>query len=146
MSSFSVPGPAGYTAAVRAAQLGRTVAVVEERFWGGVCLNIGCIPSKALLRNAELAYIFTNEADTFGITVDGTVKVDYRPAYERSRQVADGRVKGRQLPDEEERHHAVRRAGRLHRPDHVALGAVCRGQRDHHVLRLRHRGRGNHRG
>src|SRR5258705_4275750 len=87
-------GPGGYTAAVRAAQLGRTVAVVEERFWGGVCLNIGCIPSKALLRNAELAYIFTTEAETFGITVDGTVRVDYRPAYERSREVADGRVKG----------------------------------------------------
>jgi dihydrolipoamide dehydrogenase len=87
-------GPGGYTAAVRAAQLGRTVAVVEERFWGGVCLNIGCIPSKALLRNAELAHIFTTEAEKFGITVDGTVRVDYGPAYDRSRQVADGRVKG----------------------------------------------------
>jgi dihydrolipoamide dehydrogenase len=87
-------GPGGYTAAVRAAQLGLTVAVVEQKYWGGVCLNVGCIPSKALLRNAELAQIFTREAEKFGITVNGTVSVDYRPAYERSRQVADGRVKG----------------------------------------------------
>jgi dihydrolipoyl dehydrogenase len=87
-------GPGGYTAAVRAAQLGRSVAVVEEKYWGGVCLNVGCIPSKALLRNAELVTIFTKEAKTFGIGVDGDVTVDYGPAYERSRKVADGRVKG----------------------------------------------------
>ncbi|MCP2323828.1 dihydrolipoamide dehydrogenase [Hamadaea flava] len=87
-------GPGGYTAAVRAAQLGKKVAVVEERFWGGVCLNIGCIPSKALLRNAELAHIFRDEQKLFGIQVEGTVKFDYTAAFERSRKVADGRVKG----------------------------------------------------
>jgi dihydrolipoamide dehydrogenase len=87
-------GPGGYTAAVRSAQLGQSVAVVEERYWGGVCLNVGCIPSKALLRNAELAHIFTKEAKTFGIRVDGTVSFDYHEAYARSRRVADGRVKG----------------------------------------------------
>jgi dihydrolipoamide dehydrogenase len=85
-------GPGGYTAAVRAAQLGLSTAVVEEKFWGGVCLNIGCIPSKALLRNAELAHIFTQEAKTFGI--QGEVTFDYGAAYQRSRKVADGRVKG----------------------------------------------------
>jgi dihydrolipoamide dehydrogenase len=87
-------GPGGYTAAVRSAQLGQSVAVVEERYWGGVCLNVGCIPSKALLRNAELAHIVTKEAKTFGIRVDGTVSFDYHEAYARSRRVADGRVKG----------------------------------------------------
>jgi dihydrolipoamide dehydrogenase len=87
-------GPGGYTAAVRAAQLGKSVAVVESKYWGGVCLNVGCIPSKALLRNAELAQIFTTERDKFGIVVDGDVRVDYGPAFKRSRQVADGRVKG----------------------------------------------------
>jgi dihydrolipoamide dehydrogenase len=87
-------GPGGYTAAVRAAQLGRSVAVVEERYWGGVCLNVGCIPSKALLRNAELAHIFQREAKTFGIRVEGTVSFDYHEAYTRSRRVADGRVRG----------------------------------------------------
>ncbi|RBQ14765.1 dihydrolipoyl dehydrogenase [Spongiactinospora rosea] len=87
-------GPGGYTAAVRAAQLGLQVAVVEERYWGGICLNVGCIPSKALLRNAELAHIFTHEAKTFGMRVDGTVSFDYGEAFKRSRKVADGRVKG----------------------------------------------------
>ncbi|WP_022892773.1 dihydrolipoyl dehydrogenase [Agromyces subbeticus] len=85
-------GPGGYVAAVRAAQLGLRVAVIEEKYWGGVCLNIGCIPSKALLRNAELAHIFTTQAATFGMS--GEVSFDYGVAYERSRQVAEGRVKG----------------------------------------------------
>ncbi|MEH0574528.1 MULTISPECIES: dihydrolipoyl dehydrogenase [Streptomyces] len=87
-------GPGGYVAAVRAAQLGKRVAVVEEKYWGGVCLNVGCIPTKALLRNAELAHIFTHDAKTFGIKVDGQVSFDYGEAYRRSRKVADGRVKG----------------------------------------------------
>jgi dihydrolipoamide dehydrogenase len=60
-------GPGGYVAAIRAARLGLNTAVVEPKYWGGVCLNVGCIPSKALLRNAELAHIFTKEAKTFGI-------------------------------------------------------------------------------
>ncbi|MBY8885567.1 dihydrolipoyl dehydrogenase [Streptomyces sp. PTM05] len=87
-------GPGGYTAAVRSAQLGLSVAVVEERYWGGVCLNVGCIPSKALLRNAELAHLFTQDAKTFGIRVEGRVSFDYGEAFARSRRVADGRVKG----------------------------------------------------
>lgn len=85
-------GPGGYVAAIRAAQLGLSVAVVEEKYWGGVCLNVGCIPSKALLRNAELAQIFTSQAKTFGIS--GEVSFDFGAAFDRSRQVADGRVKG----------------------------------------------------
>ncbi len=85
-------GPGGYVAAIRAAQLGLKTAVVEEKYWGGVCLNVGCIPSKALLRNAELAHLFHAEAKTFGIS--GDVSFDYGAAYQRSRKVADGRVKG----------------------------------------------------
>ena len=85
-------GPGGYVAAIRAAQLGLKTAIVEEKYWGGVCLNVGCIPSKALLRNAELAHIFNHEAKTFGIS--GDVTFDYGAAYQRSRKVADGRVKG----------------------------------------------------
>ena len=85
-------GPGGYVAAIRAAQLGLSVGIVEEKYWGGVCLNVGCIPSKALLRNAELAQIFTRQADVFGM--HGDVSFDYGAAYDRSRQVADGRVKG----------------------------------------------------
>ncbi|MEU6123375.1 dihydrolipoyl dehydrogenase [Streptomyces sp. NPDC047123] len=87
-------GPGGYVAAIRAAQLGKRVAVVEEKYWGGVCLNVGCIPTKALLRNAELAHLFTHEQKTYGIKVDGQVTFDYGDAFNRSRTVADGRVKG----------------------------------------------------
>lgn len=85
-------GPGGYVAAIRAAQLGLNTAVVEPKYWGGVCLNVGCIPSKALLRNAELSHIFTKEAKTFGISGEATF--DYGVAYDRSRKVADGRVTG----------------------------------------------------
>ncbi|MGW1892750.1 dihydrolipoyl dehydrogenase [Streptomyces sp. NPDC002004] len=87
-------GPGGYTAAVRAAQLGLRTAVVEAKYWGGVCLNVGCIPSKALLRNAELAHIVTTQAAAFGIETQGPVRVDYGAAFKRSRKVADGRVAG----------------------------------------------------
>ncbi|GAA1831979.1 dihydrolipoyl dehydrogenase [Pseudonocardia ailaonensis] len=79
-------------AAIRAAQLGKSVAVIEQKYWGGVCLNVGCIPSKALLRNAELAHLVTKEQKTFGIS--GEVSFDYGAAFDRSRTVADGRVKG----------------------------------------------------
>ncbi|MEV7550638.1 dihydrolipoyl dehydrogenase [Amycolatopsis sp. NPDC089917] len=87
-------GVGGYVAAIRASQLGLSAAVVEEKYWGGVCLNVGCIPSKALLRNAELAHIVTKEAKSFGIQVEGQVTFDYQAAFDRSRKVADGRVKG----------------------------------------------------
>ncbi len=85
-------GPGGYVAAIRASQLGLNTAIVEEKYWGGVCLNVGCIPSKALLRNAELAHIFNADAKLFGI--NGDVTFDYNAAFDRSRKVADGRVKG----------------------------------------------------
>ncbi|MCF3132296.1 dihydrolipoyl dehydrogenase [Streptomyces olivochromogenes] len=87
-------GPGGYVAAVRCAQLGLRTAIVEGRFWGGVCLNIGCIPAKALLRNAEIAHLVTHDAEKFGLKIGGDVTLDYRAAYERSRVVADGRAKG----------------------------------------------------
>jgi dihydrolipoamide dehydrogenase len=85
-------GPGGYVAAIRAAQLGLNTAIVEPKYWGGVCLNVGCIPSKALLRNAELAHIFTKEAKQFGISGEATF--DYGIAFDRSRKVAEGRVAG----------------------------------------------------
>ena len=88
-------GPGGYVAAIRASQLGLKTAIIEKRYWGGVCLNVGCIPSKALLRNAELAYILNHEADTFGISGDFTF--DYAKAFKRSRRVANGLSKGVQF-------------------------------------------------
>ncbi|MGH3332544.1 MAG: dihydrolipoyl dehydrogenase [Nocardioidaceae bacterium] len=87
-------GPGGYVAAIRAAQLGLSTAIVEEKYWGGVCLNVGCIPSKALLRNAELAHLVRDKGSTFGISSDGEIRFDYGAAFKRSREVAEGRVKG----------------------------------------------------
>ena len=85
-------GPGGYVAAIRASQLGKKVAVVEKQYWGGVCLNVGCIPSKALLRNAEIAHIITHEKKTFGI--EGEATMSYGPTHSRSRSVADASAKG----------------------------------------------------
>ena len=85
-------GPGGYVAAIRCAQLGLNTAIIEPKYWGGVCLNVGCIPSKALLRNAELTHIVTKEAATFGFS--GQVTADFGAAFDRSRKVADGRVAG----------------------------------------------------
>ncbi|HEX5086526.1 MAG TPA: dihydrolipoyl dehydrogenase [Nocardioides sp.] len=85
-------GPGGYIAAIRAAQLGQSVGIVEDKYWGGVCLNVGCIPSKALLRNAELAHIITQEKKTFGIEGDATMA--YGPTHQRSRGVADASARG----------------------------------------------------
>ncbi|MER7797698.1 dihydrolipoyl dehydrogenase [Microbacterium sp. NPDC096154] len=85
-------GPGGYVAAVRSAQLGLNVAIIEEKYWGGVCLNVGCIPSKALLKNAEIAHTFTHKADLFGIS--GDVHFDFGAAFDRSRKVAETHVKG----------------------------------------------------
>ncbi|WP_110206324.1 dihydrolipoyl dehydrogenase [Nocardioides daejeonensis] len=96
MTHFNVlvlgAGPGGYVAAIRAAQLGQSVAVVEEKYWGGVCLNVGCIPSKALLKNAELAHTLTHEKAKFGIEGDATMS--FGPTHKRSRQVSAGIVKG----------------------------------------------------
>ena len=90
-------GPGGYVAAIRSAQLGLKTAIIEERYWGGVCLNVGCIPSKALLRNAELAHIFTQEAEKYGIKAEGRVSFDYGTAFQRSREVSEKLVKGVQF-------------------------------------------------
>ncbi|TQK19314.1 dihydrolipoamide dehydrogenase [Microbacterium sp. SLBN-154] len=85
-------GPGGYVAAVRSAQLGLSVAIIEEKYWGGVCLNVGCIPSKALLKNADLAHQVLHKADLFGIS--GDVHFDFGVAWDRSRKVAETHVKG----------------------------------------------------
>lgn len=90
-------GPGGYVAAIRAAQLGLKTAIIEKQYWGGVCANVGCIPSKALLRNAELVHIFKHDAEKFGIKVDGSVSYDYGAAYKRSRDVVSKQSKGVQF-------------------------------------------------
>ncbi|MCH8025324.1 MAG: dihydrolipoyl dehydrogenase [Chloroflexi bacterium] len=85
-------GPGGYVAAIRAAQLGLKAAVIEEERVGGLCLNWGCIPSKALLWNAELVHLF-KESKEFGITYDA-LHIDMGAAIDRSRKVVDRMVQG----------------------------------------------------
>jgi dihydrolipoamide dehydrogenase len=86
-------GPAGYVAAIRAAQLGLKTAIVDKQWLGGVCLNVGCIPSKALLKNAELAYTLRERAKEFGISFEN-LKLDYAAAVKRSRTVSARLVSG----------------------------------------------------
>lgn len=85
-------GPGGYVAAIRASQLGLKVAVVEKENLGGVCLNWGCIPTKALLKSAQV-FEYINHANDYGITV-GDVNADFSKIIKRSRDVADGMSKG----------------------------------------------------
>lgn len=86
-------GPGGYVSAIRAAQLGLKTALIEKQYMGGVCLNIGCIPSKALLKNAEVAHTLKHRGKEFGFSFDN-LKLDYRAAFKRSRQVSERLVKG----------------------------------------------------
>jgi len=86
-------GPAGYVAAIRAAQLKQKVAIVDKQWLGGVCLNIGCIPSKSLLKNAEVAHTLRERGKDFGFTFDN-LKLDYSVAFKRSRQNSDRLTKG----------------------------------------------------
>src|SRR5512135_1361258 len=86
-------GPAGYVAAIRAAQLKQKVAIVDKQWLGGVCLNVGCIPSKSLLKNAEVAYTLRERGKDFGFSFEN-LKLDYGVAVKRSRQNSDRLVKG----------------------------------------------------
>lgn len=86
-------GPGGYVCAIRAAQLGKKTAIIEREFLGGVCLNVGCIPSKALLKNAEVAHTLRERGNEFGFKVDG-LTLDYGAAVKRSRRVSGRLVKG----------------------------------------------------
>ncbi|HSV76871.1 MAG TPA: dihydrolipoyl dehydrogenase [Bacteroidales bacterium] len=89
-------GPGGYVAAIRASQLGLRVAVVEKAELGGVCLNWGCIPTKALLKSAQV-FDYLNHASEYGISFDSQVKADLPAMVKRSRDVAEGMSKGIQF-------------------------------------------------
>jgi len=97
MSDFQVlvigAGPGGYVAAIRASQLGFKTAIVDKQWLGGVCLNVGCIPSKALLKNAEVAYTLRERGKEFGFALEN-LSLDYSAAVKRSRQVSDRLTKG----------------------------------------------------
>lgn len=86
-------GPGGYVCAIRAAQLGLKTAIVDKQWLGGVCLNVGCIPSKSLLKNAEVAHTLRKRGKEFGFSFDN-LELDYGVALKRSRQVSNRLTKG----------------------------------------------------
>jgi len=86
-------GPGGYVAAIRASQLKMKTAVIEKADIGGVCLNWGCIPTKSLLKSAQVMD-YINNAANYGITVEGSVKADFGAVIARSRNVAESMSKG----------------------------------------------------
>jgi dihydrolipoamide dehydrogenase len=97
MSEYDVivvgAGPGGYVCAIRAAQLGKKTAIIDKEWLGGVCLNIGCVPSKSLLRNAEVAHTLQERGKEFGFKIEG-LTLDYAAAVKRSRQVSNRLTKG----------------------------------------------------
>jgi dihydrolipoamide dehydrogenase len=111
-------GPGGYVAAIRAAQLGQKVAVVEDDRPGGVCLNWGCIPSKALLTGAELVESLRSHGDTFGIGASG-ITLDYDKLITHSRKAADRLSKGVESLFRKNKITLVRGHGRLSAPTRV---------------------------
>ena len=89
-------GPGGYVTAIRASQLGFKVAVVEKENLGGICLNWGCIPTKALLKSAQV-FDYLKHASDYGLTINGEVDKDFNAVIARSRSVAEGMSKGVQF-------------------------------------------------
>lgn len=89
-------GPGGYVAAIRASQLGKKVAVIEKAELGGICLNWGCIPTKSLLKSAQV-YNYAKHAEAYGVKIDGSVNPDLAEMVKRSRGVAEGMSKGVQF-------------------------------------------------
>lgn len=111
-------GPGGYVAGIRAGQLGLKAAVVEKADVGGVCLNWGCIPTKALLKNAEVANLVQNDARKFGVEFED-VHVNWAPAVKRSQRVKRRLVKGVEFLLKKYEAELVRGEGRLTSPNTV---------------------------
>jgi dihydrolipoamide dehydrogenase len=105
-------GPGGYVAAIRAAQLGMKVAVVEKESLGGICLNWGCIPTKSLLKSAQ-AYEYAVHAADYGVTINGEVKPDFPAMVKRSRNVAEGMSKGIQFLFKKNKVESIAGTGKL---------------------------------
>ncbi len=125
-------GPGGYVAAIRAAQLKLKTALVERDEVGGICLNWGCIPSKALLRNAEILSLF-HHATEFGIRVDG-VQADFGAAIDRSRGVVDRMVKGVQFLLRKHGVTTYRGTGTLRSPSEIEVSDGSRLVAKHVIL------------
>ncbi len=113
-------GPGGYVAAIRAAQLGLKVGVVEREHLGGICLNWGCIPTKSLLKSAQ-AYEYAVHAAEYGVSISGDVKPDFPAMVKRSRDVADGMSKGIQFLFKKNKVESIAGFGKLIAKDTVEV-------------------------
>lgn len=113
-------GPGGYVAAIRASQLKMKVAVVEMESLGGVCLNWGCIPTKSLLKSAQV-YDYFKHADDYGLKVEGEVKPDFGKVVDRSRKVAEGMSKGVQFLFKKNKIEVIEGFGKLKSPGKVEV-------------------------
>lgn len=129
-------GPGGYVAAIRAAQLGKKVGVVEKESLGGICLNWGCIPTKALLKSAQV-FDYIRHSDDYGITVKDA-KVDFEGMIKRSRGVADGMSKGIQFLFKKNKIDTINGFGKLVSPKRVEVttedGKKEQYEADHIIL------------
>ena len=105
-------GPGGYVAAIRASQLGMKVGVIEKAELGGICLNWGCIPTKSLLKSAQV-YEFIKHAANYGIQIDGEAKINFSKLIERSREVAERMSKGIQFLFKKNKIELIRGFGKL---------------------------------
>ena len=115
-------GPAGYVCAIRAAQLGLATAVVERDKLGGVCVNIGCIPTKALLHSAYVANLVAHDAKELGVEVSG-VKADYAVAMRRSRKVSEQNSKGVEFLMKKHKIAVIKGSGTLGKNRTVRVGS-----------------------
>ena len=129
-------GPGGYPAAIRSAQLGKKVAIVERESLGGICLNWGCIPTKALLKSAQV-FEYINHSEDYGINVSG-IKADFTGMVKRSRNVADGMSKGIQFLMKKNKIDVIMGVGKLQRGKKVevkdAAGKTTTYDADHIIL------------
>ena len=130
-------GPGGYVAAIRASQLGLKTAVVEKESLGGVCLNWGCIPTKSLLKSAQV-YEYFKHAGDYGIRLDGKVTPDFKKVVERSRTVAEGMSSGVKFLFKKNKIETIPGTGRLKSPGVVEVagedGKVTEVKADHIIL------------
>ena len=130
-------GPGGYVAAIRASQLGLKTAVVERESLGGICLNWGCIPTKALLKSAQV-FDYLQHASEYGIKIDGSAEPDFKKMVERSRTVADGMSKGVQFLFKKNKIETISGTGRLKAPGVVVVtdpdGKESEVKADHIIL------------
>ena len=124
MSDYDVTvigaGPAGYVCAIRAAQLGLRTAIIDKQWLGGVCLNVGCVPSKALLRNAEIATLLREGAKEFGFSFEN-LNLDYSAAVRRSRQVSSRLTRGVQFLMKKNNIEVFMGSAKVSAPDSVTI-------------------------